>query len=258
MTFGTRLDAGGFADRRSRVNRTSITTRILRMRRAPQPKRRRVPHSSVPAEDTCLSSALPRMERPAGRSLPLLLSRTFARDRSDCASSDSSADLAMNAGQHVNTRTHRMDEMPTHTRLMPEVADIRSDARHDWLAQFFSRATRRAGQVRCGLSGHCVLLRFEPRRLSLHCSLCGYESPGWDIGPRARAVFLCSRSRSRRRLRRDIRRRAARGRRASGRGRVFCATPAPGFVSPEQRYEVCSPPRHLGSSGTGCAIKLEP
>jgi hypothetical protein len=44
--------------------------------------------------------------------------------------------------------------------------------------------TRAAGQVRqliCGLHGHDSLLHFEQGRLSLLCTSCGYETPGWDV-----------------------------------------------------------------------------
>ena len=34
----------------------------------------------------------------------------------------------------------------------------------------------------CGLGGHDVLLNFEPRRLSLRCTSCPYETPGWTLG----------------------------------------------------------------------------
>jgi hypothetical protein len=33
----------------------------------------------------------------------------------------------------------------------------------------------------CGLGGHDVLLNFEPGRLSLRCTSCHYESPGWTL-----------------------------------------------------------------------------
>jgi hypothetical protein len=33
----------------------------------------------------------------------------------------------------------------------------------------------------CGLGGHDVLLNFEPRRLSLRCTSCPYETPGWAL-----------------------------------------------------------------------------
>ena len=33
----------------------------------------------------------------------------------------------------------------------------------------------------CGLHGHDTLLHFEHGRMSLLCSSCGYESPGWEL-----------------------------------------------------------------------------
>ncbi len=72
--------------------------------------------------------------------------------------------------------------MMTHTRLMLDVTPIQAEGRHERLAQLIRRATRRAGEMRCGITGHNVLLRYERTRLSLQCSSCGYESPGWDLG----------------------------------------------------------------------------
>lgn len=43
---------------------------------------------------------------------------------------------------------------------------------------------RAVGQVRqflCGLHGHDALLHFEQDRMSLQCTSCGYETPGWDL-----------------------------------------------------------------------------
>jgi hypothetical protein len=37
-------------------------------------------------------------------------------------------------------------------------------------------------RVRCGLTGHDMMLRFEPGRLSLRCHNCGQETPGWSVG----------------------------------------------------------------------------
>ena len=42
-----------------------------------------------------------------------------------------------------------------------------------------------AGQfarIWCGLHGHFIMLHFEPNKLSLQCSLCGYETEGWEVG----------------------------------------------------------------------------
>ncbi len=44
--------------------------------------------------------------------------------------------------------------------------------------------TRAAGQLRqflCSLHGHDALLHFEQGRMSLQCTSCGYETPGWDL-----------------------------------------------------------------------------
>ena len=49
-------------------------------------------------------------------------------------------------------------------------------------ASILTRAISQCQQFICGLSGHDALLHFEQRRLSLQCSSCGHESPGWDIG----------------------------------------------------------------------------
>lgn len=50
-------------------------------------------------------------------------------------------------------------------------------------------AVRRVRQFMCGLHGHDALLHFETGRLSMRCTSCGHETPGWDIRPSAsRAV----------------------------------------------------------------------
>jgi hypothetical protein len=33
----------------------------------------------------------------------------------------------------------------------------------------------------CGLGGHDLVLNVEPSRLSLKCSSCPYETPGWMV-----------------------------------------------------------------------------
>ncbi|MGE0446621.1 MAG: hypothetical protein AB7P99_15450 [Vicinamibacterales bacterium] len=33
----------------------------------------------------------------------------------------------------------------------------------------------------CGLRGHDVVLHFEQGRMSLQCTSCHYETPGWDL-----------------------------------------------------------------------------
>jgi len=37
-------------------------------------------------------------------------------------------------------------------------------------------------RVICVVTGHKTVLHFEPRRLALRCTDCGYETPGWIIG----------------------------------------------------------------------------
>jgi hypothetical protein len=44
-----------------------------------------------------------------------------------------------------------------------------------------SRATAQMRQLICGLRGHDALLHFEQGRMSLQCTSCGYETPGWEI-----------------------------------------------------------------------------
>jgi hypothetical protein len=34
----------------------------------------------------------------------------------------------------------------------------------------------------CGMHGHLIMLHFEPNKLSLQCSFCGYETEGWEVG----------------------------------------------------------------------------
>ena len=44
-----------------------------------------------------------------------------------------------------------------------------------------SRAVGQVRQLLCGLHGHDALLHFEQGRISLQCTSCGYETPGWDV-----------------------------------------------------------------------------
>jgi len=41
--------------------------------------------------------------------------------------------------------------------------------------------TDKVRQFLCGLHGHDALLHFEDGRMSLQCTSCGYETPGWDL-----------------------------------------------------------------------------
>jgi hypothetical protein len=51
---------------------------------------------------------------------------------------------------------------------------------------FFARVAEQVRQVICGMHGHDSLLHFEHGRMSLLCSSCGYESPGWEVKAKAR------------------------------------------------------------------------
>ena len=44
-----------------------------------------------------------------------------------------------------------------------------------------TRAFEQVRQFTCGLHGHDALLHFEQGRMSLQCTSCGYETPGWDL-----------------------------------------------------------------------------
>jgi hypothetical protein len=47
--------------------------------------------------------------------------------------------------------------------------------------ELLTRGLDKARQLMCGLHGHDALLHFEQGRLSLQCTSCGYETPGWDL-----------------------------------------------------------------------------
>ena len=46
-----------------------------------------------------------------------------------------------------------------------------------------SRAAEQLRQFLCSLHGHDALLHFEQGRISLQCTSCGYQTPGWDLRP---------------------------------------------------------------------------
>lgn len=48
--------------------------------------------------------------------------------------------------------------------------------------RFCSAVMRQLARMWCGLHGHVIMLHFEPNKLSLQCSLCGYETEGWEVG----------------------------------------------------------------------------
>ena len=50
-----------------------------------------------------------------------------------------------------------------------------------------SRVGAQLRRFLCGLHGHDSLLHFGDGRVSLLCSSCGHETPGWDVkGPARR------------------------------------------------------------------------
>jgi hypothetical protein len=50
------------------------------------------------------------------------------------------------------------------------------------LYRFVVGIYRRTAQGWCGMHGHLIMLHFQPNKLSLQCSLCGYETEGWEVG----------------------------------------------------------------------------
>lgn len=57
------------------------------------------------------------------------------------------------------------------------------------LRRLLSRAVDLIVQLICGLHGHDELLHFEATRLSMRCTTCGHETPGWELkAPASRAA----------------------------------------------------------------------
>ena len=50
------------------------------------------------------------------------------------------------------------------------------------VSRVFDALMRQVTRMWCGIHGHDVMLHFEPERLSLECSLCGYATEGWEVG----------------------------------------------------------------------------
>lgn len=49
-------------------------------------------------------------------------------------------------------------------------------------ARLLAAIARQFARICCGIHGHLIMLHFEPHKLSLQCSLCGYETEGWEVG----------------------------------------------------------------------------
>jgi hypothetical protein len=65
-------------------------------------------------------------------------------------------------------------------------------------AGVMSRVASRLSQTLCGLSGHDAVLHFEGKRVMMRCTLCGHDTPGWEVtgrGPRRRFEGDASRHR---------------------------------------------------------------
>src|SRR5688572_32924014 len=48
--------------------------------------------------------------------------------------------------------------------------------------RLLSAVGRQFARMWCGLHGHLIMLHYEPNKLSLQCSFCGYETEGWEVG----------------------------------------------------------------------------
>ena len=60
-------------------------------------------------------------------------------------------------------------------------ASTNHELSHSETPGVLDRVGDRVRQFICGLHGHDALLHFERDRLSLVCTSCRYESPGWDM-----------------------------------------------------------------------------
>ena len=61
--------------------------------------------------------------------------------------------------------------------LLPSVRHLDRPASRSSVSGVLSQLERFV----CGWTGHDELMRFEPDRLSLHCSRCGHQSAGWEV-----------------------------------------------------------------------------
>ena len=60
---------------------------------------------------------------------------------------------------------------------------------------FFARLVEGLRQFICGLHGHDALLHFEQGRMSLQCTSCGYQTPGWDVRAEPERTIITARPR---------------------------------------------------------------
>jgi hypothetical protein len=65
--------------------------------------------------------------------------------------------------------------------MFTDSAQHQTDSRLQPASGLLGRAAGQLRQFFCGLHGHDALLHFEHGRMSLLCTSCGYESPGWEV-----------------------------------------------------------------------------
>ena len=68
-----------------------------------------------------------------------------------------------------------------HAAMVSHYAEHQTMAASQPGAGLVTRAVEQVRQFICGLHGHDALLHFEQGRLSLQCTSCSYETPGWDL-----------------------------------------------------------------------------
>jgi hypothetical protein len=58
-------------------------------------------------------------------------------------------------------------------------------AHRETTGAFVARAAMRLGQLLCGMRGHETVMHFEEKRVTMRCTSCGHDTPGWELGDRA-------------------------------------------------------------------------
>lgn len=71
----------------------------------------------------------------------------------------------------------------------PQQLSAAADVTREAAASLMTRAMGRLGQLLCGARGHDAVLHFEAKRVTMRCTSCGHDTPGWELngrGPRQR------------------------------------------------------------------------
>jgi hypothetical protein len=55
----------------------------------------------------------------------------------------------------------------------------------DGTGALIARAATRLGQLLCGVRGHDTMMHFEDKRVTMRCTSCGHDTPGWEVAERA-------------------------------------------------------------------------